>query len=251
MALLFYAVKLILRVAFGSGRSIQRLMQAAHASLDTLTRQYGGSLRQLDRNSVQWDMPAGGTVQIRRRSHPSLHIHIPLTPEYPINFQRIPRLLYAFVDSFLHQDSHIGTLPYYICSDNRERSHALKNRPEFLRLFARLSKERYSIRLDSSGLKAWKRLTRHDVNDVALYEQIRLLKDFGALCAMRTEIPLQLINSASRCAYCHEEAADLIRCSSCSTPHHQECFQLNGRCSVFGCGSVQSNPPEVITAAAS
>lgn len=251
MALLYYTVKLILRVVFRSGPGVHRLMRSAYASLETLTRQYGGSLRQFDSHTLQWEMPSGGYVQIRRRSHPTIHVHIPLTPGYSMNCQRIPRLLYAFVDAFLHEDSHIGTLPYYISSNNRERFHELKNRPEFLRLFARLSKEKYSITLNASGLKASKRLSMHEANDVILFEQIRLLKDFGALCVLRNEIPVQPVNSVSRCAYCHEEGQDLICCSTCLTPHHQECFQLNGSCSVFGCGSVQSNPPEVIHAAAS
>ena len=43
-----------------------------------------------------------------------------------------------------------------------------------------------------------------------------------------------------RCPFCHlefEESEVQVRCASCSTAHHAECWSESLRCSIFGCGS--------------
>lgn len=237
LALLYYLVKLLVRAVFGSSRTNRKLLRNAHLALDTLRRQYGGELQPAGRYGLLWQLHDGSSIEIRRRSHPSVHIHIPIEAQHPLSFQRIPRLVFAFLDSFLPENSRFGTAPYYIDSGGHNIGE-LKERPEFGRLFSRLSLEGYSMTLDSTGFKARKRLNRGDVSDIVLYEQLRLVRDFAILCARAAVIPLHAVNSTSRCAYCHEEAVDeIIQCAVCSTPHHRECFELNGRCSVFGCGS--------------
>jgi len=45
------------------------------------------------------------------------------------------------------------------------------------------------------------------------------------------------------CLVCSSPAEnDLVKCSRCKTIHHSECWEYNGKCSVFGCGcgSIQS-----------
>lgn len=45
-----------------------------------------------------------------------------------------------------------------------------------------------------------------------------------------------------RCPYCHDavDAAALVVCGSCATPHHGQCFEQNGGCSLLGCGGTSS-----------
>lgn len=60
-----------------------------------------------------------------------------------------------------------------------------------------------------------------------------------------------------RCPYCHDavEAAALVVCGSCATPHHGQCFEQNGGCSLLGCGGTSSiaagGPASVVCSACS
>lgn len=44
----------------------------------------------------------------------------------------------------------------------------------------------------------------------------------------------------ARCGVCGEEAAARrVLCAKCATPHHSECWEYQGGCSIFGCGSTR------------
>lgn len=45
-----------------------------------------------------------------------------------------------------------------------------------------------------------------------------------------------------RCPVCGEgvSSQDAVACGDCGTPHHPDCWEFTGYCSVFGCGSQQS-----------
>jgi Prokaryotic RING finger family 1 len=48
------------------------------------------------------------------------------------------------------------------------------------------------------------------------------------------------------CRVCGEEIHEgLIFCRRCKTPHHRECWQYVGRCSVFACGETQFREPQL------
>jgi hypothetical protein len=48
------------------------------------------------------------------------------------------------------------------------------------------------------------------------------------------------------CKVCGEEIQhDLVYCRRCRTPHHRECWQYNGMCSVFGCGETYFETPKL------
>jgi TM2 domain-containing membrane protein YozV len=55
--------------------------------------------------------------------------------------------------------------------------------------------------------------------------------------------------SASVCPYCRSPiepgAADELLCPGCGTPHHSDCFQENGGCTVFGCSSAPADEQKV------
>jgi hypothetical protein len=53
-------------------------------------------------------------------------------------------------------------------------------------------------------------------------------------------IRIQSMLGESNCAYCKDKFTDsklLIKCPSCDTLHHSDCYSLNEGCSVFGCPS--------------
>jgi hypothetical protein len=53
--------------------------------------------------------------------------------------------------------------------------------------------------------------------------------------------------SVALCPYCRssieESDVNRIDCPGCGTPHHRDCFDENGGCTIFGCSSAP--PPEV------
>jgi hypothetical protein len=47
----------------------------------------------------------------------------------------------------------------------------------------------------------------------------------------------------SQCQVCGEPLVqDLVYCASCHTPHHRECWEYVGACSIYGCGSKMGEP---------
>lgn len=51
------------------------------------------------------------------------------------------------------------------------------------------------------------------------------------------------------CPYCRapmEDEAALIACPGCSTPHHAECWEENGGCTVFGCAEAPVEEAKVV-----
>jgi len=51
------------------------------------------------------------------------------------------------------------------------------------------------------------------------------------------------------CPYCRAAVdsndANGLFCSGCGTPHHVDCFEENGGCTVFGCSSAPSDEPKL------
>lgn len=49
------------------------------------------------------------------------------------------------------------------------------------------------------------------------------------------------------CPYCREGIAEFNRteCSSCRTPHHADCWQENGGCTIFGCKEAPADDPKI------
>ena len=55
--------------------------------------------------------------------------------------------------------------------------------------------------------------------------------------------------SDERCPFCRnefEETDRVVRCASCATPHHDECWAENRTCTIFGCGSAHVRRPRTI-----
>jgi hypothetical protein len=50
---------------------------------------------------------------------------------------------------------------------------------------------------------------------------------------------------ALACTYCHDHATrdEVLFCASCLAPHHRECFETHGRCTLPGCGETRTVRP--------
>jgi len=76
-----------------------------------------------------------------------------------------------------------------------------------------------------------------------LYDQLMLAGSRGI--EFLEQQSFQPLDEA-KCQVCGEEiGADLVFCRRCKTPHHRECWQYNGACSVFGCGETRFVIPQV------
>jgi Prokaryotic RING finger family 1 len=47
------------------------------------------------------------------------------------------------------------------------------------------------------------------------------------------------------CPYCRTEVDNSVRCPICTTPHHPECWEENGGCTVFGCSEAPPDEPKI------
>lgn len=55
--------------------------------------------------------------------------------------------------------------------------------------------------------------------------------------------------SGAVCPYCRApmlaEETNVLLCPGCSTPHHSDCFEENGGCTVFGCSAAPPEEPKL------
>src|SRR5260221_7047940 len=55
--------------------------------------------------------------------------------------------------------------------------------------------------------------------------------------------------SAAICPYCRApllaDETNVLLCTGCSTPHHEDCYAENGGCTVFGCAKAPADDPAI------
>jgi len=55
--------------------------------------------------------------------------------------------------------------------------------------------------------------------------------------------------SAAVCPYCRvaiePDEAQVVVCTGCATPHHGDCFEENGGCTIFGCSAAPAAEPKL------
>ena len=84
-------------------------------------------------------------------------------------------------------------------------------------------------------------LERFVDESLELYDQIMLTRSRGIEF---TEQHLAQVLDEVICRVCGEEILEnLVFCRRCKTPHHRECWQYNGVCSVFACGETHFQAP--------
>lgn len=57
------------------------------------------------------------------------------------------------------------------------------------------------------------------------------------------------MNGPAVCPYCRmsydQEGLVKVHCTGCGTPHHEDCYQENGGCTVFGCSCAPADDPKL------
>ncbi len=57
------------------------------------------------------------------------------------------------------------------------------------------------------------------------------------------------MTEATTCPYCrvsfHQEELVKVYCTGCGMPHHEDCYQENGGCTVFGCSRAPADDPKL------
>jgi hypothetical protein len=139
--------------------------------------------------------------------------------------------------------------PYLLATTSVETLRELKKSAGFSTVFQEINSHRFSFRVDERGLMMSKTLAMQDLNEFKILEYVRLARAVTEVCINRwMEIPVQPIPSQEKCAYCKENIDEgmLVRsCAVCKTPHHVDCFTLNGQCAVYGCNSARFVEPPV------
>lgn len=219
--------------------------------LGQVAEQRRGTLTASSLHRVTCILPEGEIdAQVHGRSHSHLRMRIRKSFPLSISFFRLPRLISAFMEAFVKPEKRVEQLPYFIVTDSAEALADLKKSHSFVTSLQKLSDYGFSIHVDRSGVTLKKRVWNTELENLPYLEILRLVEDFADVCAAPlAEIPLQEIASEQHCAYCKESIGDgapVTLCSLCKTPHHRECFDLNGGCSVFGCRSHQRIEPPLV-----
>ncbi len=232
----------LLRSSARSGyRGMRRrdLYARAAGAFDDLVSQHGGDAYKAGWRKVLY-VTQDRSVELHLNSDSRrLVLRLRKSFSVPFSFYRLPRLLYAFLDAFLQQGLKVEGTHYLVGSRNSALLVGLKERNGFIPVLQKLDQAGFSGQMTEQGMKLWKTIQPEDLNDVRLMAFIRLAQDLAHLTdGELVNIPVQQLSSDKRCAYCKEllsEVEPVQYCQWCGTPHHKECFELNGRCTVYGC----------------
>lgn len=240
----------VTRMIFGSPRYRRNLFFRLREILLDIQAQHGGEVSASRRSRFDYVFPDKRVrVQVSSHSKVVLRIFVQQSLTGTAAFYKVPRMLSAFLESFVPVQLRMENTPYFGMSSNPAEVLSWRKNTGFENLMESFSKYGFSLRMDRNGLVAWKTLRFEDVSELELMERVRKLRLLAELCsAPMVNIPVHEVQSEKHCAYCKEVMMDdqqAVQCVSCGTPHHNECFQLNGRCTVFGCNSTRSLEPDI------
>jgi len=79
----------------------------------------------------------------------------------------------------------------------------------------------------------------------AIRAVVDAVRDCGAVVEEEAAAPMIAVALTVRGGDCLVCGCDIgeapaVRCRTCGTPHHAECFRYVGRCAVYGCGSQEA-----------
>jgi Prokaryotic RING finger family 1 len=235
---LFLLLRAIVRWGVRGARKYDLFGAAQRAFSDLVAQNGGNSYTAAWRKLIYVTQDRSAEIQYRSDSR---RIVIRLRKSFPhrLSFYHIPRLPFAFLDAFLDPRMKLDGTYYLTGSRDPHILASLKEKNGFVPLMQKLDQAGFSVQLGEYGMKLWKRARVEDLNDVTLMSYIRLAQDLSHLGDPELiPIPMQPLSSEKHCAYCKELLSELdsvLYCQSCGTPHHKECFELNGRCTVYGC----------------
>jgi len=215
------------------------LYNGAARTFDDLVSQYGGNAYQAGwRKLIYATQDRSVELQVHSDAR-RLVLRIKKSFPARFTFYRLPRLIYAFVDAFLEPKMRVEGTHYLIGARDSQMLAGLRDRIGFVALMQKLDQAGFSGQIGQYGMKLWKTISPDDLNDVRMMNFIRLAQDLVHLSDPELiNIPVQPLSSEKRCAYCKEDLSEIDSvqyCQFCGTPHHKECFELNGKCTVFGC----------------
>ena len=247
----FFVLRTILRWGLGSFRGPNPYRRAREA-FQNLVSQYGGTTHRSGwRKFIYVTADRSAEIQIDSDSR-RLVLRLRKTFPERFSFYRLPRLMYAFLDAFFEPRLKLEGTQYLIGANSSGMLAGFQTRHGFLPLMQKLNDLGFSGQLGKYGMKLSKRIHADEVSDVALMSYIRLAQDLAQLSDPEfIHIPVQPLESEKHCAYCKEmlsETEPTQYCQSCGTPHHRECFELNGKCTVYGCAQPVPQRQEVARA---
>lgn len=230
-------IRIVFRSLYGSRRYRKHVFEKFRQMLYDIEGQHGGSLNEWT-SWVEYRFPDGIQLRATYRNRPQLKILVPHEFSKSAYLYRLPRFLHTFLLPMLPSSARFERIPYLVGGDGVPN---LEQQPLFVPILEKLYRAGYSIQTNSKGMTLTKILRPDDSLEIPFLETIRAIREFTKLLdGPAIEIPVNPIISDSRCAYCKEEMAtesEITHCLQCGTPHHRECFDLNGGCSVFGCNS--------------
>ena len=214
------------------------LYNGAVRTFDDLVSQYGGNAYQAGWGKLIY-VTQDRSVELRVHSD-SRRLVLRLRKSFPMRFSfyRLPRLIYAFLEAFVDPKMKVEGTHYLFGARDSQMLAGLRDRAGFVALMQKLHHSGFSGQIGQYGMKLWKTISADDLNDVRMMNLVRLAQDLVHLCDPELIIPVQPLSSEKRCAYCKEDLSEIDPvqyCQFCGTPHHKECFELNGKCTVFGC----------------
>lgn len=238
IALLYYLITRFLR----RSRRFYRTFVQAHQMLQYLAARQGGSVIDAGyRKLIYQPARTATTVEVDCSTYPRLRIHVPHTFSHALTLHRMPRLFFAFAEAFISPSLRLNGLPYFPVGDGSQYAEELRNKPSAMNALSQLSALGFSARFSRTELTLRSRFRSNLLDERQIFRLIDLAEGLAQACAVPAiAIPVHSLESENRCAYCREvmhPEDTLTHCSICKTPHHADCFALNGKCAVFGCAS--------------
>ncbi|HSE40303.1 MAG TPA: RING finger protein [Acidobacteriota bacterium] len=234
---LISVLRIIFRSFYGSRRYRKYVLSRFRDLLQDLQSRYGGVVNGWS-NWAEYVLPDGLRIRASNRGRPALRLFYPHYFQFSAHMYRVPDFLFSWIGPFLPESARMTDLPYII-NGNMERF----NSPTIHSLLERFSRSGYSIHINSNGMTLTKTLSPDDGMEIPFVGILRALRELARLLDRPTiEIPVNELSKESKCAYCKEEMLagfEVTHCLECGTPHHSECFDLNGKCAVFGCSSYE------------
>ena len=207
------------------------IFESCQYALSELAGSHGGSFYQPSSSRLVYSPQRNMRLTVRRSADTILSIRV--YDNFPFRgiFVPLPKILHSLFPRY----------PYVILTRN-PLLRDLTQRSGFQSLTRFLYQSGFALRFDGHGLQIKKRLKTGEVFEHTFLNLLRIAADLSAIASTYVSIRIEYLRGKVQCAFCKEalsEGAGIVVCFSCGTPHHRDCFELNGSCSLFGCVSTR------------
>lgn len=264
---IFFLVIVVFSTLFGVGTSGAFRSGRLKSVYQQLAQHYGGIM-----DRAGWLLPPG----VRFWHHGS-QVNVRINPHPPVRYYRgqVTQFTISWPDSALRCVIQTPPMPAQV-TQTRDYRELLTGVPDFDRRYSIRGTDHEAVRAvlsDAVQIQVDK-LRRLLADDRVYIEfgrgELNVIKwrSFGHIAPLLAfvegclELYEQAMVSHSRgidfvedveaqlldevvCSVCGDEIEEgLVYCRRCKTPHHRECWQYNGLCSVFGCGETRFDVPQ-------